>query len=335
MLARLKTDLLAATVQDAEANVTKCRSDVEEAQINYNQNKTLFDKGYIAEKDFLPFKAGLTTANSALISAQSSLSRAKTNLGYTVIKSPIKGVVLQRAVEVGQTVAASFSTPTLFIIAKDLSKMQIKALVDETDISQIKQGQQVTFTVSAYPDKVFAGKVVQIRRQSTVVSNVVNYTVIVSADNADNLLFPGMTTTIDFIVNEIHDVLLVPNTALKFRPDKATFHGKKPPRDFKNKGGDSTHMAMPAGRRHLSPDSMDALMAAKGLGLVWMYDEQKNIKPIKVKIILAGDSTTAVASDKLLEGMTVISGKVTKKNSTSRNPSGNSSSSSHAPRMFM
>jgi HlyD family secretion protein len=144
-----------------------------------------------------------------------------------------------------------------------------------------------------------------------------------------------MTTTIDFIVKEIHDVLLVPNTALKFRPDKGTFHGKKPLHDFKNKGGDSNQMSMRAGRKHMSPDSMDALMAAKGLGLVWTYDEQKNFKPIKVKIILAGDSTTAVASDKLQEGMTIVSGRVMKKNSTSKVPAGGSSSSRNAPRMFM
>jgi len=339
VLARLKTDLLDATMQDAAATLTKCKADVEVAQVNYNQNKTLFDKGYLAEKEFLPYKTALAAAKASLVSAQASLSRAKTNLSYAVITSPIDGIVLERTVEVGQTVAASFSTPTLFIIAKDLSKMRIKALVDETDISKIKMDQKVNFTVSAYPDKVFTGQVVQIRRQSTTVSNVVNYTVMVSASNNDSLLLPGMTTTIDFIVNEVHDVMLVPNTALKFRPDMSALRGKK----HMKPGDDNAHRPpdnMPSGsagaHKRLSPDSIDVLLAAKGQGLLWYYDEQKIMKPAKVQILMTGDSTTAITSDKLKEGTVVLTGRVMNSKSGSKLPTKGTSSGlkSHSPMMM-
>jgi HlyD family secretion protein len=339
VLARLKTDLLDASMQDAAATLTKCKADVEVAQVNYNQNKTLFDKGYLAEKEFLPYTTALAAAKASLVSAQASLSRAKTNLSYAVITSPIDGIVLERSVEVGQTVAASFSTPTLFIIAKDLSKMRIKALVDETDISKIKMNQKVNFTVSAYPDKVFTGQVIQIRRQSTTVSNVVNYTVMVSASNNDSLLLPGMTTTIDFVVNEVHDVMLVPNTALKFRPDMSAQRGKK----HMKPGNDNAHRPpdnMPSGsaeaHKRLSPDSIDVLLAAKGQGMLWYYDEQKTMKPTKVQILMTGDSTTAIASDKLKEGAVILTGRVVKSKGTSKSTTSKTSSSSkdHPPMMM-
>jgi HlyD family secretion protein len=293
VLAKLKTDILLSTVHDAEAAMTKARAQAEEARINYNQNKTLYEKGFLSEKEFLPYKTADETAGAGLQSAQAALDRARTNLGYATISSPIDGVVLERAIEVGQTVAASFSTPKMFIIAKDLSKMKIKAMVDETDISRIKQNQDVTFTVSAYPEKIFTGKVSQIRRQPTNVSNVVNYTVIIDASNEGNVLFPGMTATIDFIVDQVKDVFLVSSEALNFRPQPDRKHGPKhgkPP---------MPPMGMPP------PPGMMASMDSTA-GTLWTMDEKGALAPVRVKTGLSDDSNTAVYGEQLGAGMKVV-----------------------------
>jgi len=149
---------------------------------------------------------------------QSSLDRANINLAYAFIVSPITGVIVNRNVDVGQTVAASFSTPTLFTIADDLSKMQIQASIDEADIGQVKIGQSAKFTVDAYPDRSFIGTVTQVRLQPTTVQNVVTYTVMIDVDNPDLALMPGMTANITLAVQQAHDVLYVPLAALKFTP---------------------------------------------------------------------------------------------------------------------
>ncbi len=158
------------------------------------------------------------TEQAALKSAQVALDRAEPNLRYAYIKSPINGTIIQRNVEQGQTVAASFQTPTLFVIAEELTKMEIHAQVDESDIGQIKNGQNVNFEVLAYPNVNFTGVVKQVRLQPTRVQNVVNYTEVIDADNDQNLLLPGMTVTVDFLIDEKRDVLTVPNSALTFRP---------------------------------------------------------------------------------------------------------------------
>lgn len=310
VLAKLKTDLLLSTVHDAEAVMTKARAQVEEARINYKQNKTLYEKGFLSEKEFLPYKTADETAGAGLQSAQAALDRARTNLGYATITSPIDGVVLERAIEVGQTVAASFSTPKMFIIAKDLSKMKIKAMVDETDISRIKPDQEVTFTVSAYPEKTFSGKVSQIRRQPTSVSNVVNYTVIIDASNEGNLLFPGMTATIDFIVDQAKDVFLVSSEALNFRPQPDRKHGPKhgkPPMPPIGGGG------MPPPPGMMPPGGMPpppGIMASTDstAGMLWTVDEKGALVPVRVKIGLSDDSNTAVYGDQLSAGMTIVTG---------------------------
>jgi HlyD family secretion protein len=320
VLARLKTDLLESSLHDAEANLAKAQAQSEEARINYGKNKTLYEKGFLSEKEFLPFKTGNETANASLQSAQAALDRAKTNLEYAIIRSPIDGIILERAIEVGQTVAASFSTPKMFVIAKDLSKMRIKALVDETDISQIKTNQEVTFTVSAYPEKTFSGKVFQIRRQPINVSNVVNYSVIVDAPNEENLLFPGMTTTIEFIVNQAKAVLLVSSDALKFQPQPDRKHGSRPRWPPPGNPGKNMDDNMPP------PPPKDFLMAVsanKGAGILWSLDEKGNLQPIRVKTGLSDESNTAVYGEQLKEGMNIITGYATgatKKNTASSMP---------------
>jgi HlyD family secretion protein len=218
VLAVLDTSLLKAAVLDAQAQVNRTQALYDQAVADHQRNLPLFEKGFISEQEFLPLGISVKTTRASLQSARVALGRAETNLGYAVIRSPIYGTVIQRAVEQGQTVAASLQAPVLFIIAEDLSQMEIHAQVDESDIGYIREGQAVRFDVQAYPDRMFSGIVKQVRLQPTTVQNVVNYTVIVDAPNPDGLLLPGMTATIDFIIEQREDVLLVSNAALRLQP---------------------------------------------------------------------------------------------------------------------
>ncbi|MBI9075542.1 MAG: efflux RND transporter periplasmic adaptor subunit [Desulfatibacillum sp.] len=216
VLAELDTSLFVASVNQAKAGLAQAKAKLRQAKAEYDRNLPLFEKGHLSAQEFLGYETDRDTAEASILSSQADLDRAKTNLGNAVIKSPIDGTVIERAIEEGQTVAASYSTPTLFLIAEDLSKMQIEADVDESDIGQILKGQPVRFTVQAYPDAVFTGEVSQIRLNPTVVSNVVTYTVVVDAPNDTGKLLPGMTATMDFVVAQIKDALLAPNSALVF-----------------------------------------------------------------------------------------------------------------------
>ncbi len=189
---------------------------------NYQRAKDLHDKNLISETDYETAKYAYEKAESAYKQNLSNLDKAKTNLGYATIYSPIDGVVLSRAVEEGQTVAASFSTPTMFIIARDLTKMQVVANVDEADIGNVCENQRVTFTVDAYPNDVFDGTVTQVRLNPTTTSNVVTYEVIVNAPNPDLKLKPGLTANITIFTMEKTGVLTLPNKAFNFKPDETT-----------------------------------------------------------------------------------------------------------------
>jgi HlyD family secretion protein len=218
LLAILDTTNLALQVSNAITGLQKAQASYEVAKATFERDTTLYTKKYMSELDFITSKTSYQTAIANLNSAKSSLAQAKTNLSYAYIYSPINGKIINRNVEEGQTVASSLSAPTLFTIAEDLSKMQILTNVDESDIGQIKDGQDAQFTVQAYPDKKFAGKVFQIRLGSSVISNVVNYIVVVTAENDDKLLLPGMTATVDFYVEHKTNVLMIPNSALRFQP---------------------------------------------------------------------------------------------------------------------
>ena len=221
ILAIINQDLFKAAVNNAEGSVSKAQATLALDEKELARNRPLYEKGYLSQQEFLPYETNVKVDEGTLNSARASLAQARTNLANTVIRSPIDGTVIQRSIDTGQTVAASFSTPTLFVIAEDLSRMQIEANVDETDIGQIRKGQPVRFTVQAYPDQTFTGTVSQIRLQPQTISNVVTYTVIVKANNDRGLLLPGMTATADFVVEHDTDVLLVPNAALRFQPPAA------------------------------------------------------------------------------------------------------------------
>lgn len=218
LLAVLDTLLLQTSVQEAKADVAAAKAQLEQDRTDFARQDTLRSRNLVSEETYLAAKVKAQTQAASLVSAEARLTRAKTSLENAVIRSPISGTVIQRNVEAGQTVAASLSAPTLFIIAEDLGSMEIHAAVDESDVGQVHNGQTVTFTVQAYPEANFDGTVRMVRLQPTTDNNVVNYTVIVDAPNPDGRLLPGMTATVDFVVADRKDVLMVPNAALRFQP---------------------------------------------------------------------------------------------------------------------
>lgn len=221
LLAELDKTPLQTQVQQAQASLDDSKSEVEFQTATYERYKALIDKKLVAQADYDQVKYSYDKARANLKTAQAGYDKALVNLGYASIYSPIVGVVLNRAVDQGQTVAASFSTPNLFTIGNDLTQMQVQANVDEADIGQIKKEQPVTFTVDAYPNEVFKGSVRQLRLQPIVTSNVVTYTVIVNAPNPEKKLMPGMTANITVLVQKIDSVMTIPGKALRFTPDAA------------------------------------------------------------------------------------------------------------------
>jgi HlyD family secretion protein len=218
LLARVDPTLQEQAVTDAQAQLSRAQAQLAQARDEYNRNLPLFNEKFISASEFGTVQVNLSVAQAQVKSAQVTLERAKQNLSYTNIYAPINGVVVERNVDAGQTVAASFSAPQLFLIAQDLSQMQIIAAVDENDISSIKQGQEVNFTVQSYAGRTFTGSVQQVRLQSTTTDNVVSYSVVVTVQNPNGLLLPGMTATVDFVTGSAKNVLTVPNAALRFRP---------------------------------------------------------------------------------------------------------------------
>ena len=221
LIARIDPTLLEQAVRDAQAGLERSRAQFEQADIEYRRNLELFNGKVLTEIEFNTAKFARAVAAANVKSAQVALDRARQNLAYTEIFAPIDGIVVERNVDVGQTVAANFSAPQLFLIAKDLSRMQILASVAESDIGSIHEEQPVTFTVQAWPSDTFTGTVKKVRLQSTTTDNIVSYTVVIEVANPDGKLLPGMTASVDFITGEARNVLTVPNAALRFRPTEA------------------------------------------------------------------------------------------------------------------
>jgi HlyD family secretion protein len=232
LIARIDPALFDAQVNQARANLLSAKANLEKAEASefdakrtMERNKELLAKNLIAQSDFdtaetnyETAKASTSAAKSQVAQSEAALSTAETNLFYTKIVSPVDGIVVSRNVDVGQTVAASFQTPTLFSIAQDLTKMQIDTNVAEADIGNIKVGDDVEFTVDAYPDTTFKGKVSQVRNAPITVQNVVTYDVVIQVDNRELKLKPGMTANVSIIISIKKDVLKIPNAALRFKP---------------------------------------------------------------------------------------------------------------------
>lgn len=221
VIAELDKTNLMSELNTAKANLSSVQSAFDYQQSNFNRYQTLFSKGLISANDFENARLSFQQAKEQVATAQEQVKRAQTNLGYATITSPIDGIVMSKSVEEGQTVASSFSTPTIFTIAQDLTRMQVEANVDEADIGQVEEGQQVTFTVDAYPDDVFTGTVKQKRLSPTVTNNVVTYAVIIDAPNPDEKLMPGMTASVSIIVNQ-QSGIVVPMECLYFKADATT-----------------------------------------------------------------------------------------------------------------
>ena len=219
ILAELDKSNLLENVRQAEASLKSAESELEYSSGNFERTKLLYEANATTKVNYEEASNDLVKAETQLQNAKSNLDQAKVNLGYAEIYSPIDGVVLSREVEEGQTVAASYSTPTLFTIANDLTQMKVEADVDEADIGRVKEGQKVEFTVDAYINDVFHGEVQQIRLEPTTTNNVVTYTVIIEAPNPDYKLLPGMTASVT-IVTEEHSGLTVPVEALNFTPSQ-------------------------------------------------------------------------------------------------------------------
>jgi HlyD family secretion protein len=232
IIARLEPSLFNAQVSQArsgvvmaDANLDRSRVSLADAQLTYRRTKELSDRQLVSQSDLDAASMAVNSAAASLkgveaqvVQAQASLNQAQVTLDHTVIAAPISGTVIQRSVDVGQTVAASMSSPTIFVIAADLTKMQVNATIDESDIGLVRPGQPVTFSVDAYPETQFSGTVSQVRLQATVVSNVTTYPTIIDVSNPDSKLRPGMTATVKVIVASRSDVLRIPNSALRVRP---------------------------------------------------------------------------------------------------------------------
>ena len=222
VIAELDKSKLQSTLKQALISYKSAENDLKFKQSTYDRVKKLAESKSASAVELEQAEYNLNAAKLSVEQRQNEVAQARLNLSYATIKSPIDGVVLKRAVDVGQTVAASMSTPTLFIIAKDLVQMKVMAAVDEADIGQVKAGQRVTFTVDAFQNDIFNGTVQEVRLNPTTTSNVVTYTVVITAENPEQKLLPGMTATCTIVTQEITDAVTIPVKALKFKPAEGT-----------------------------------------------------------------------------------------------------------------
>jgi HlyD family secretion protein len=316
VLAVLDTTMLATSVKDARANVLKAQSQLDKARLDQERIAELFAQSLVSKADYETSATSLTAAQAGLVSAQASQERARANLSYAVIRSPIDGTVIERTIESGQTVAASLSAPKLFLIAEDLSKMEIHALVDESDMGQVKVGQRATFTVEAHAGKEFSATVRQVRLQPETVSNVVSYTVVLDAANDEGLLLPGMTATIDFIVEERTNVVLVPSAALRLKATEDMY--AEAGGSARDSAGESPTEGAPAGGRGAAArggdDDGDGPRGGPGgsgngssdRALVWYVDERGKLAFTPIVKGATDGRNTEVLEGKVTEGMQVI-----------------------------
>ena len=273
-------DQSTARLNNAQAAYSKALANLEYKKNNYKRYEHLYAKNYVsrdevelARSNYLTAQADVNAARAEMNAQQATLKNNLTNLGYSKITSPVDGTVISRAVDVGQTVAASFNTPTLFEVAEDLTKMQIETSVSEADIGKIKVGQKAEYTLDGYPNKTFEGNVTQVRLASTTTNNVVTYTVIISVDNSDGFAIPGMSANVSVITGQVKDVLVVDNKALKFSPTDNT-------KKYENQG-------------------------------IWLLKNGEPVR-YDVEVGLSDDSKTQIISDKIQEKDKVIVSTITK-----------------------
>lgn len=345
LIARIDPRLLQQAVRDAEASLERSQADVAQREREFERTRLLHESQGVTDSEYDTAEYNLAVARANLKSALVSIERAQNNLAYTDIYAPIDGVVIERNVDVGQTVAASLSAPQLFLIANDLSEMEILASVDESDIGRIEEGQTARFTVQAYPDETFQGAVRQVRLQSTTQENVVNYTVVVDVKNPDGRLLPGMTATVDFLIDTATDVLMVPNAALRFRPSvemmaeireriQERFRQAREGEGAADGPGDEGDTrpgdeggGHAGGGSGFGPGGAGGFSAGggrPGIGQLWYVDDEDNLAVARVRIGITDGQFTQIESRgmQLEAGMDVIAGVTTngQASRTSTNP---------------
>jgi HlyD family secretion protein len=340
LLARIDPLLAEQSVTDAQANLERAQAQYVQAQRQHARNRELQNAGLVAASEFETTQSGLAVAASSVKSARVALDRARQNLSYTNIYAPIDGVVVERNVDIGQTVAASLSAPQLFLIANDLSEMQILAQVGESDIAQIKDGQPVEFTVQAIQGQTFKGEVQQVRLQSATAENVVNYTVVVAVPNEDRKLLPGMTARVEFLTKSAENVLKVANSALRFKPTEEQVA------KLKESAASSSGGAAPTGRR-ASASGTNGGGAVAGtprrtrtgtrpsFGTLYFMNEKGELASARVRTGISDGTTTEISGQNVTEGMKVISGVATSAKTaegTAASPFGGSAQQSGARR---
>lgn len=274
IIAELDKTNLESELVSAQSNLQNAQSNLTYQQANYERYKALYKKELVSANDYESARLSYMQALAQVRIQQQSVQKAKTNLGYATITAPIDGIVLSKEVEEGQTVASSMTTPTLFIIAKDLTDMRVIADIDEADIGGVKVGQKVTFTVDAYPDDTFQGRVTQVRQEAQTESNVVTYEVVISAPNNDLKLKPGLTANVTIYTQEKHNILTIPSKALRFTPSE----------------------------KLLQKDQQ--IIDCKGTNKVWTFDGN-NLKAIPVKIGITNGILTEVTGG-INEGTSII-----------------------------
>jgi HlyD family secretion protein len=306
-----------AAVQRAEADLGQLKSKLQQAERDWRRAKKLGPSEALAEATYDAYQSAYETAvanlavgQAAILQARAGLSqaeavlrRAKRNLGYCTITSPVKGVIIDRRVNIGQTVVASLNAPSLFLIAKDLRRMQVWVAVNEADIGKIKPGQPVTFTVDAFPGEIFRGEVGKVRLNASMTQNVVTYTVEVIADNADGRLLPYLTANVKFELDRLSGTLLAPSAAVRFQPAEeqvaaAYRHVSPEPAagQGQTKGGQRPEAEKPA-----------AAEESSGRAVLWVM-ENDGLKPLSVQVGLSDGARVEVAGEQLAEGLLVVTG---------------------------
>jgi HlyD family secretion protein len=339
LLAELDPTPFQQTVDQRQADLTKSQIEASIMKITYDRQRRLVAAGLAAQADLDSAKAAYDGAQAQVAQSRAAMSQAKTNLAYTKIISPIDGVVVDRSYDVGQTVAASFSAPTLFQIAQDLTKMQVQADVDQSDIGRMQQGQFARFTVDSYPDETFRGRISQIRLNATVSQNVVTYPVIIEVANPDQKLRPKMTANVTISVSTVRNVLRVPNGALRFKPE-----GVKEATPATTSGGraatstataTSTASSTPNSSRDMAQLAQSGGGGAAGAAgafrgrrraggeqqkktqTVYILDANKKPQPVQIRTGITDGRYTEVVEGGLKEGQDVIVGNATSKVDTS------------------
>ena len=293
VLLELDPALIKANLAQFDASLRSAEATARLAESTLKRNRELVAKGFISSQTLEQNTKELDVANATVAQVKSQLDREKTNLSYTIIRSPIDGIVIDRKIDVGQTVAASFSTPTLFQIAKNLEEMQIDTSVAEADVGSVRQGMPVKFTVDAYPERDFQGKIRLVRLNPTIQQNVVTYNVVVDVNNEGSLLKPGMTAQVSFVANQRDDVVRIPNGALRFKPPRDDKEDKKvTKRDAsKKKPAESTETKTDAPKEFRRPPAR-----------VYKINEKSELVPTEIRTGVASNQFTEMISGDVKPG---------------------------------